>query len=190
VCDSTRQFQETRIVRLSEVTCEIKKRNSENKILPVYSVSREKGLVRSIEFFKKQVYSKKLSNYKIIEHGEMAYNPSRINVGSIAINDKDLGLVSPFFVVVRCATHLNPKYLLCFLRSIEGLNQTKHRTEGSVRNSLTYSNFGRIELRLPTVGDQLQIVSTLDSINALLRKRQKAYDLLDVMIQSIFMVWP
>lgn len=50
----------------------------------VLSVTNTAGFVRSLDVFDKQVFSEDASNYKLVRFNDLAYNPSRINVGSIA----------------------------------------------------------------------------------------------------------
>jgi type I restriction enzyme S subunit len=65
----------------------------------VYSVTNSAGFISSTDYFSKEVFSKELSNYKLVRPGMIAYNPSRINVGSVAVQDKcDQAIVSPLYV--------------------------------------------------------------------------------------------
>lgn len=88
------------VVRLGEYLKASKLKNKESKNFNVYTVSNIKGFILSDDFFDKRVYSKNLQNYKIVKKGYFAYNPARVNVGSIALfqNTKE-GLVSPMYVV-------------------------------------------------------------------------------------------
>ena len=72
-------------INLGDYLREISVRNSPvNTNLPVLSVTNTQGFVTSESYFDRKVYSKDLSNYKIVHKDQFAYNPSRINVGSIA----------------------------------------------------------------------------------------------------------
>lgn len=83
-------------IQLGDVVEEICQRNKTNLDLPVYSVTNSRGFIQSTDYFNKEVFSKNLSNYKIVEQGMFAYNPSRINVGSIAwLNQSKPVIVSP-----------------------------------------------------------------------------------------------
>ena len=87
------------IVELGEVVVESRER-VKNQSIPVWSVSNKHGFVDPGAHFTKQVASEDTSNYKVIDKNFFAYNPSRINVGSLALNKKDtLGCVSPMYVV-------------------------------------------------------------------------------------------
>jgi type I restriction enzyme S subunit len=76
----------------------------------IYSVTNENGFVRSLDLFDKQVFSAGTGNYKRVGFHDLAYNPSRINVGSVALcEDEDGGAVSPMYVVVRIKPRLLPR---------------------------------------------------------------------------------
>jgi type I restriction enzyme, S subunit len=176
-----------KIIQLSEVTTQINTRNKNISKLPVWSITNEKGFVNSDEFFKKRVYSKNLKNYKIISPSEIAYNPSRVNVGSIGHNDSnEKALLSPLYVIVKCSPELNPQFLIHFMKSDFGRNKIQYHTQGSVRDSLVYRNFSEIEISLPSLKNQEKIVRILDQIENLKKKQTNVKKLLSVLIQSIF----
>ena len=63
---------------------------------PVSSVTSSERFVRSEEYFDRQVFSTSLQNYKRVEKDQFAYNPSRLNVGSLAKLQKfDADFLSP-----------------------------------------------------------------------------------------------
>ena len=68
----------------------------------VLSAVASSQLVRSDEHFNKQVYSKSISNYLKVRRWDFAYNPSRINIGSIGmLKESVIGAVSPVYEVFR-----------------------------------------------------------------------------------------
>ena len=130
----------------------------------IYSVTNDRGFVPSHEVFDKQVFSADTSAYKIVEYKNLAYNPSRINVGSIAIcQNQNGGAVSPMYVIVRCHEGLLPEYLLYFLKSPLGFSQINHRTEGAVRFQLKFQNLKQIPIYLPSIPEQQRIVRFLEA---------------------------
>ena len=105
----------------------------------VLSVTNTEGFVRSLEVFDKQVFSQDTGNYKLVRFNDLAYNPSRINVGSVArCHLPDGGAVSPMYVVVRCHDSLLPQFLLHFLKSDIGRQHIVHRCVGAVRFQLRF----------------------------------------------------
>ena len=68
-------------VSLGDVLFEYSLRNKQDEDISVYSVTNTKGFCKG--YFSKDVSSKDKKTYKIVPRGYFAYNPSRINVGSI-----------------------------------------------------------------------------------------------------------
>lgn len=94
--------------------------------------------------------------YKKMETGWIAYNPYRINVGSIGIRTKDLknDYISPAYVVFSCSDALIPEYLYLLLRSHVYNKIIKDNTTGAVRQSLSYDKLKIIDIPLPSINNQ------------------------------------
>lgn len=121
-------------------------------------VSNESGITIS-----KYAAENKAEDYKIIEKGCFAYNPYRINVGSVALMKDDLaGLISPAYVVFKPKPNsIIPELLLSFLKSKEGLRQIKSNARGTVRQALRFEDLCKIQLSLPCYDEQLELYSKL-----------------------------
>ncbi|WP_425636055.1 restriction endonuclease subunit S [Algoriphagus yeomjeoni] len=130
-----------------------------------------------------------LSRYKIIKIGWFAYNPMRVNVGSIGIakEEEHVGIVSPDYVVFSCTDKIMPEYLLYFLRSDIGLEAIEKNASGAVRKRLYYSDLARIELNVPSVEKQREILDSISKINAIVSQIQDPNRLaqISVLKQSI-----
>jgi len=155
--------------------------------IAVLSITNEEGFVKSEEFFKKQVFSKDITGYKIVRKGDLAYNPSRINVGSIALLSKfEITAVSPIYEVFKPNEDVIGKYLLSFLKSKRGLSLIKHYCEGSVRDNLKFSGLSKISIPLPPLSTQYKIVEILEEADNLRKLRQKADEKMKKLIPSLF----
>ena len=117
-------------------------------------VSNEDGITIS-----KYAAEDKAEDYKIIEKGCFAYNPYRINVGSVALMKDDLtGLISPAYVVFKPKpSSIIPELLLSFLKSKEGLRQIKLNARGTVRQALRFEDLCKIQLSLPSYDKQMEL---------------------------------
>lgn len=126
--------------------------------LPLIGVSNKEGLV-----FSKQKRLSNLSKYKLIKRGWFAYNPMRINVGSIGLADADskTGIISPDYVVFSCTDEILPEYFMFFIKSQYGLDQISRHTGGSVRERLYFRNLAQMEIQLPSVEIQQTLVGQL-----------------------------
>ena len=124
------------------------------------------GFTPSEAYFSKEVYSKELKTYKVVERNMIAFNPSRINVGSVALQDKaDEVIVSPLYVVFSVdERRLLPEYVVRFLKSKPGLRQIAARSIGTVRNNLKYDALCRMEMNLPSLEDQQTQLAALSLV--------------------------
>lgn len=151
-------------IALGELVEEITTRNNENAV--VWSVTNDKGFIRSEDRFDEQVASDDTSNYKIVPMSGFAYNPSRINVGSVAFNDsEETGCVSPMYVVFRSKNEkrMHPGYLYWLLQSENLKEQIKYYAFGSVRQTLNFDDFCNMTIPVPTIEEQERIINELDS---------------------------
>lgn len=166
----------------------VSQRNRNNRCCAVYSVTNSRGFTPSTDYFSKEIYSKDLSTYKLVEKGMIAYNPSRINVGSVALQDKaECVIVSPLYVVF-CVdeTLLCPEYVTYFLKSEPGLRQIDFRSIGTVRNNFTFDALEKMELRVPSVEDQLHVVSIIRRVESVIESTKQKSNQLDDLVKSRF----
>jgi len=122
-------------------------------------VSNEDGITKS-----KYAAEDKAEDYKIIEKDCFAYNPYRINVGSIGLLEDDtVGLISPAYVVFKPKPKsIIPQLLLKFLKSAEGLRQIKLYARGTVRQALRFEDLCKIELAIPDYEEQLDFFKRIE----------------------------
>lgn len=126
-------------VELGVFLTEVSERNKDEKIQQVLSVSNSRGFILPEEQFDRKVASENLSNYKIVRLGQYAYNPSRINVGSIArLNDWNEAVISPMYTVFEIVNQeeLDSDFLLHWLNSSEAKQRIKNCAQGSVRETV------------------------------------------------------
>ena len=131
-------------IKLKKFLKEVSKKNRDLSITQVLSVTNSKGFVRPEDHFDRQVASDNLSNYKIVSKGEYAYNPSRINVGSIArLDGWNFGVLSPMYTVfeIKKTSELNTDLFLHWLNSHEAKQRIKLSAQGSVRETVSFDDF-------------------------------------------------
>lgn len=98
--------------------------------------------------------------YKKMQSGWIAYNPYRINVGSIGIklNEHKYEYISPAYVVFSCKENLLPKYLFMIFKTELFNNIIKESTTGSVRQNLTFDSLKKLQIPLPSLEEQNRLV--------------------------------
>ena len=134
---------------LSEITqnksVKVKDRDDVKVLSPVTTGE----LVLSEEYFSKQVFSASIAKYKIVEKGEFAYNPARVNIGSIGRNEFDFdGCVSPVYVVFSVAKGYENFFDL-FRKTDFFKSSVASLAIGGVRQSLSYDDLASIETIIP-----------------------------------------
>ncbi|MGO2474094.1 MAG: restriction endonuclease subunit S [Pseudoalteromonas prydzensis] len=148
----------------SGLMTEVSKRNKNSTIERVLSVTNHSGFVLPEEQFERRVASANVSNYKVVEQGQYAYNPSRINVGSIArLDDWENGILSPMYVVFKLDTKkVCSDYFLHWLNSSEARQRIKNSAQGSVRETVSFKDLGAIDIPLPAMVVQKDVTYKLN----------------------------
>ena len=176
------------IVELGKHVRQVSQRNRVEADVEVFSVTNSEGFTRSTDYFSKEVFSKDVSNYKIVSPGQFAYTPSRINVGSIDyLRHDNTVLVSPLYIVFEAGKDLHADYLLRYLKSGWGNAQIRANTEGAVRDSLKFKGLESINLPLPPLDDQIRIAHMLGKVEGLIAQRKQHLQQLDDLLKSVFL---
>lgn len=181
-------------VKLGDVTTVINRRNKSNRSLPIYSISNKDGFILQSEQFEgldSESRGYDISLYKIVGRNTFAYNPARINIGSIGYsgNLKEV-LISSLYVCFKTTDELDDEFLICFLKTAQFNQAVENNVEGGIRSYLFYENFSRIKICLPSLQEQKKIASTILSISDVISKYADKITLLEDykkgLIQQIF----
>lgn len=100
------------------------------------------------------------SNYKIVKKGQFAYNPSRINLGSIALLGGDDCIISPMYIVFGVVNKqkIIPEYLMLWFGRKEFHRSTLFYAMGSVRDNFSFDLMQEVEIPIPDIQTQQAIV--------------------------------
>lgn len=148
-------------VRLNEVTRELKTRNcGQHEAEAVMAVNKFQGLIPMRE----HVMASSLERYKVVPPKAFAYNPMRINIGSLAMSHHSSNvLVSPDYVVFKCMEdRCDPEFLDHYRRTHAWEQYVNAVGNGSVRVRIYYSELSRMKLRLPPIEEQRAISAVLN----------------------------
>lgn len=138
-----------KVVELKDVTTLVTEKVKQRTHIKVLSPIATGELVLSESYFTKQVYSQNIEKYIIVKPMQFAYNPARVNIGSIGMNSYDFdGCVSPVYVVFECEK--NYQYFFdCFRKTSQFKEEVISRAIGGVRQSLNYKDFSLIKITYP-----------------------------------------
>ena len=163
-------------VKLGSVLEVVSRRNKNLSITRVLSVTNSRGFILPEEQFSRVVASKDLSNYKVVKNGEFAYNPSRLNVGSIdQLTNFTDGLLSPMYVIFKCNEKLLSNYMKHWITTAEFNTKVRNSAQGSVRETVDFKTLSSIKINLPSDISEQQaianVLSTADDEIDLLNKK-------------------
>ncbi|MER9741702.1 MULTISPECIES: restriction endonuclease subunit S [unclassified Mesorhizobium] len=157
-------------LQLGDSTAESTERNGSGQApSQIMGVSKVEGIVPMEE----RIVAADTARYKVVRKDWFAYNPMRLNIGSIARwqGENDI-LVSPDYVVFMCKStgphRLDPSYLDHFRRSDAWENYVSEKGDGSVRVRIYYKDLARLQLALPSCLEQQKIATCLDSAEELI----------------------
>lgn len=170
---------------LGNFVTEYSVRNKSNEEIPVYSVTNSQGFCQ--EYFGKEVASKDKTTYKIVPHGYFAYNPSRINVGSVDWQRcEERVIVSPLYNVFSVSEDINRQFLYYFLKSNTGRQMIQAKALGSVRDNLKLDMLKEMTIPALSLGEQDRCVKILDKLQQLIQNRKNQLMGLDNLVKARF----
>ena len=168
--------------RLSNVFHEVVEncnKNKDEKPLPVLSVVKEGEFKASEDVFTKQVYSKSTKNYKIVRRNQIAYNPARANIGSIAmLKEFDIGLVSPVYTVFEVKEDITPTYFYYYMKQPMFLEMIKHHAIGTTRQNFPFEAFKMFPIVVPPMELQLKFEEIAKPIEQKISKLKEENEVL------------
>lgn len=167
--------------RIGAVAKEASERNGEEEGRPVLSCTKHKGLVDSLAYFGKQIFSEDLSNYKVVRKNQFAYATNHIDEGSIGYqNAYEEALISPIYTVFQTDETIDDRFLFLVMKTETYRHIFASNTSASVdrRGSLRWSDFAKIHIPLPSIEEQQAIVRVIETAD-------RELDLLRVQLDAL-----
>jgi len=155
--------------------------------LRVYGVDRADGLTPDAKYT-----SKDLSRYKVLRPGMFAYNPMRLNIGSIAActDTHSVGLVSPDYVVFGCKPDaLDPAFLGYVIKGPEWRQWTTAAGVGSVRVRIYFRELAKMPMTVPPLAEQKAIATVLGVLDDKIELNRRMNATLEAMARALFQSW-
>ena len=171
--------------KFCDFTWDAGKRNKENLDLVPYAITNEHGFIPQSEAHDEFGYMKDTDRraYNIVEPNSFAYNPARINVGSLGYYEgTENVIVSSLYEVFKTAEYVDDRFLWQWLKSPELPKWIGKLQEGSVRLYFYYDKLCECVLQIPSIEEQRKISKSLDSLDHLITLHQcKPYSLKKMM---------
>ncbi|MDN3657828.1 restriction endonuclease subunit S [Ferruginibacter paludis] len=162
-----KEFEKTKshVLPIHSFAEEISKKNTTDLELIVLSCTKYDGLVPSLEYFGRKIYSDDLTTYKIVSRNCFAYATNHIEEGSIGYQAKyPAALISPMYTVFKTDDSVDDEYLYKVLKSHHYIHEYKKRMEGSIdrRGGLRWDEFSKIKVLIPSLKEQRAIADILN----------------------------
>lgn len=158
---------------------EVREKNKDEKKYPVLSVVKEGEFKASEDIFTKQVYSKSTKNYKIVRRNQVAYNPARANIGSIAmLKEYDVGLVSPIYTVFGMKDTITPTFFYYYMKQPIFQEMIKHHAIGTTRQNFPFEAFKMFPMVVPPMELQLKFEEIAKPIEQKIAKLKEENEVL------------
>lgn len=164
--------------KFSDFTWDAGKRNKDNLDLVPYAITNEHGFIPQNEAHDEFGYMKDTDRraYNIVEPRSFAYNPARINVGSLGYYEgSENVIVSSLYEVFKTAEYVDDRFLWHWLKSPELPKWIGKLQEGSVRLYFYYDKLCECILRMPSIDEQRKIAKYLDNLDHLITLHQREH---------------
>ena len=179
--------------KFADFTWDAGKRNKDDLDLEPYAITNEHGFIRQRDAHDDFGYMKDTDRkaYNIVQPNSFAYNPARINVGSIGYyKGVEHVIVSSLYEVFQTDNYVNDRFLWHWLKSDEFPRWIEKLQEGSVRLYFYYDKLCECQLYMPSLEEQEKIASFLDGLDHLITLHQRKCDetkkLKKYMLQKMF----
>ncbi len=104
-----------------------------------------------------------LKPYKVVRHGDIVYNPSRLNIGSLAYRTGDMCIVSHlyqvFYIKEKYQSKLSAEFLTLYLRRNEFYRYVDYDNFGSQRAEYNLRKLSELLIPLPSPDEQQKVVN-------------------------------
>lgn len=162
--------------RFSDFSKDTGKKNKDGLDLEPYAITKDQGFVKQNEAHDEFGYMRETdrSAYNIVEPHSFAYNPARINVGSIGYYDGEASvIVSSLYEIFQTADYVDDNFLWHWFKSEQFPKWVERLQEGSVRLYFYYDKLRECQLYMPSVPEQKRIASFFDYLDNLILLHQK-----------------
>ena len=179
--------------KFSDITFPAGEKNKDNLPLESYSITNEHGFVPQDEKFENGGTMREADKrmYYIVSPNSFAYNPARINVGSIGYQNigKNV-IVSSLYEVFKTSEDVDDRLLWHWFKSPDFQKLIMQLQEGGVRLYFYYDKLCMGEVSLPSLEEQRKIGKLFDTLDNLItlhqRELKKLQNIKKSMLEKMF----
>lgn len=173
---------------LSELIEKVDERNDDGAITELIGVSIDKCFIKSVA----NTNGTDLNKYKIIRKNEFAVSLMQVSRDSkipvARLEDYEVAIMSPAYPIFRVkdTRKILPEYLDMWFKRPEFDREAAFIAVGGVRGSMPWEEFVKMELPVPTIEKQLEIVNSYKAITERISLKQKINDNLEAQAEAIY----
>ena len=179
--------------KFSEFVKNVAVRNREGLELECYAVTNDRGFISQKDAHDDFGYMVDVDTtaYNIVPPNSFAYNPARINVGSIGYYaGTENVIVSSLYEVFQTADYVDDRFLWHWFKSEHFPKWIERLQEGSVRLYFYYDKLIQCEIKMPSLEEQMKIGAYFNHLDHLITLHQHKCDELQklkkFMLQNMF----
>ena len=166
---------------IGDIADEVSEKNGGGHALPVLSCTKHRGLVNSLEYFGKRVFSADTSSYKVVRRGDFAYATNHVEEGSIGYQSlHDAALISPMYTVFRTRAAVYHSFFFKLVKTELYRHIFEVNTSGTIarRGGLRWDEFALIKVFLASMPEQIRIAAVLETCDREIELLQKQLEAL------------
>lgn len=118
-----------------------------------------------------------LKPYKVVRHGDIVYNPSRLNIGSLAYRIGEMCIVSHLYQVFHVKEEytsiLSAEFLTLYLRRSEFYRYVDYDNYGSQRAEYNLRKLGELRIPLPSLAEQQKVVNAWKALREIKEQNEE-----------------
>ena len=173
--------------RLGDYIREVNVRNRELKVTKLVGLTIDKAFIPSVA----NVIGTDLSNYKVIQREQFACSlmqVSRDGKMPVAMFEEDEAIMSPAYPMFEVIdkTVLMPQYLMMWFSRSEFDREASYYAVGGVRGSLTWEDFCNMQLPIPSITRQREIVAEYETLTNRIRLNNQMIQHLETTAQALY----
>ncbi len=173
--------------RLGDYIREVNVRNRELKVTRLVGLTIDKAFIPSVA----NVIGTDLSNYKVIRREQFACSLMQVSRDGrmpVAMFEEDEAIMSPAYPMFEVVdkTELLPQYLMMWFSRSEFDREASYYAVGGVRGSLTWEDFCNMQLPVPSIERQREIVSEYETLTRRIRLNNQMIEKLEATAQALY----
>ncbi|TOI62184.1 restriction endonuclease subunit S [Vibrio parahaemolyticus] len=177
--------------RIGDYVTQIKLKNTDDSISSLKGININKHFMPSVA----NINGTDLSKYRVVKKNQFAFNPMHVGRDEVLpismLEDDEPIIVSPAYVVfeVKDEEELLPAYLMMWCRRSEFDRNAWFMTDNSVRGGFSWADFCDMELPVPSIEKQREIVREYNVVNDRIALNEQLTQKLEDTAQAIYKQW-